>query len=126
MKKAIRDFLAPYAPEIRSLALKVRALVLDLLPDVQEQIDAPAKIIGYGFGPKYEDTICVIMPAKGWITLGFYRATELPDPDGLLQGTGKIHRHAKLKAEEDIDSPALRALLDAALDAYRRRSGGSS
>jgi hypothetical protein len=126
MKKAIREFFAPYTPEMRLLALKVRALVLDLLPDVQEQIDAPAKIIGYGFGPKYQDTICVIMPAKGWVSLGLYRATELPDPDGLLQGTGKIHRHVKLKAEQDVDSPALRALLHAALDAYRQRRGSSS
>jgi hypothetical protein len=126
MKKAIRDFLAPYSPEVRSLALKARALVLDLVPDVREQIDAPAKIIGYGFGPKYADTICVIMPAKAWVNLGFYRATELPDPDSLLEGTGKLHRHVKLRGEEDVDSPALRKLLLAALDAYKQRSGGGN
>jgi hypothetical protein len=124
MKNGIRDFLAPCSPEVRSLALKSRALVLEIIPDAQEQIDAPAKLLGYGFGPKYADTICVILLAKAWVSLGFYRATELPDPGHLLEGTGKVHRHVKLKAEKDVDSPALRALLEAALDAYRKRSGG--
>ena len=126
MKKGIREFLASYSPEVRSLALKARALVLDLVPDVQEQLDTSAKIIGYGFGPKYADTICVIMPVKAGVNLGFYRATELPDPEGLLEGTGKLHRHVKLKADQDLDCPALRTLLGAAHDAYKKRSGGSS
>jgi hypothetical protein len=126
MKKAIGEFLASYGPEVRSLALKARALVLDLLPDIQEQLDASAKIIGYGFGPKYADTICVIMPVKAGVNLGFYRATELPDPEGLLEGTGKLHRHVKLRAEEDVDCPALQALLGAALDAYKKRSTARS
>jgi hypothetical protein len=125
MKKAVRELLAPCSPEVRSLALKARALVPDLILDAQEQIDAPAKLLGYGFGPKYADTICVIMLAKAWVTLGIYRATELPDPDHLLEGTGKVHRHVKLKTEKDVESPALRALLEVALDAYRKRSGGS-
>jgi hypothetical protein len=125
-KKAIQEFLAPYSPEIRSLSLKARALALDLLSEVQEQIDCPAKIIGYGFGPKYADSICVIMPAKNWVTLAFYRGTELPDPKGLLEGNGKVHRHVKLRTEDDAESPALRALLNAALEAYRERSGRGS
>jgi hypothetical protein len=125
-KKAIQEFLAPYSPEVRSLALKARALAFDLLPEVQEQIDLPAKIICYGFGPKYADSICVIMPAKNWVTLGFYRGTDLPDPKGLLEGTGKVHRHVKLRTEEDVESPALRALLNAALEAYTQRSDRGS
>lgn len=66
------------------------------------------------------------MPAKNWVTLGFYRGTELPDPKGLLEGAGKVHRHVKLRTEEDVESPALHALLHAALEAYRKRSAGGS
>ena len=63
--------------------MKVRALVLDVIPQAIEQADSGAKIIGYGFGPKYADIVCVIMPVKSGVNLGFYRGTELPDKEGL-------------------------------------------
>ena len=124
MKKAVTEFLASYPPEIRRLAQKARSLLLEAIPGVQEQVDTSAKIIGYGFGPRYADLICVIMPVKAGVNLGFYRATELPDPEGILEGTGKLHRHVKLKSPTDVESPALRAMLGAALDAYKARSHG--
>jgi hypothetical protein len=43
------------------------------------------------------------------------RGAELPDPAGLLAGTGKRARHVKLRQMEDVEDPALRDLLDAAL-----------
>ena len=48
------------------------------------------------------------------VNLGFYRGAELPDPDGLLQGTGKRIRHVKLPAGEAVDEDALEALIVAA------------
>ncbi len=38
----------------------------------------------------------------------------LPDPDGLLQGTGKRYRHVRLTTPADVEAPALRALLESA------------
>ena len=122
MKKAVTEFLASYPPEIRRLAQKARSLLLEVIPGVQEKVDTSAKIIGYGFGPRYADLICVLMPTKAGVNLGFYRAVELPDPKRILEGTGKLHRHVKLKAEADLDSPAVRAMLKAALAAHRKRS----
>src|SRR2546425_1159958 len=122
MNKAVREFLASYSPEVRNLASKARSLILQVIPNVQEQVDKPAKIIGYGFGPKYADLICVITPTKAGVNVGFNRGTELPDPAKILEGTGKLHRHVKLKGPADVESPALRAMLDVALDAYKARS----
>lgn len=51
------------------------------------------------------------MPQAKWVNLGIYRAMELPDPHGLLQGTGKLHRHVKIHDLMDLKSPALRELL---------------
>ena len=121
MNQAMLDLLAPYSPEVRELALKTRTLVLKQVPEVQEQVDKTAKMLCYGFGPKYADSICVIMLAKEWVTLGFYRGTELPDPDALLEGKGKVHRHVKIKTEDDVKASALRKLLQEALKAYRQR-----
>jgi hypothetical protein len=121
MNQPMLDLLAPYSPEVRELALKTRTLVLKQVPEVQEQVDKTAKMLCYGFGPKYADSICVIMLAKEWVTLGFYRGTELPDPDALLEGKGKVHRHVKIKTEDDVKASALRKLLQEALKAYRQR-----
>ena len=121
MNKTVTELLAPYSQEVRDLALRVRALVLDVIPNAIEQVDSGAKIIGYGFGTKYADLICVIMPLKAGVNLGFHNAVELPDPKGLLEGTGKRHRHVKLKTVADIKAPALRALLKAGVAAKKQR-----
>jgi hypothetical protein len=120
--KGVTDFLGGYAPEVRNLALAARAFVLKAIPGAIEQVDAQARIIGYGFGPKYADTVCIIMPTKAGVNLGIAFAMELPDPQKILEGTGKLHRHVKLKQAADLEAPALKALLQAAL-ARREKAG---
>jgi hypothetical protein len=122
MSEEIDAFLAPYSPEVRELALTARALVLDVFPGAIEQIDAPAKLIGYGFARTYTDLVCVIMPLKAAVNLGFARGALLLDPAGLLAGTGKRARHVKLRSAADVEAPALRALLEAAIAASKRSS----
>jgi hypothetical protein len=41
----------------------------------------------------------------------FSKGTELPDPEGLLEGTGKRARHVKLRSIGDVDRPGVRALV---------------
>jgi len=41
----------------------------------------------------------------------------LPDPKGLLQGDGDRMRHVKLRDASEIDEPAVRALVKAAVAA---------
>ena len=59
---------------------------------------------------------CYIGPQKSWVNLGFYRGVDLPDPEGLLEGTGKGLRHVKVKKAEDIHTDTLQQLVK---DAYR-------
>ncbi|MEQ8565894.1 MAG: DUF1801 domain-containing protein [Deltaproteobacteria bacterium] len=44
---------------------------------------------------------------KAHVNVGFFRGTELSDPAGLLEGTGKFMRHVKLRPERPIDEGAL-------------------
>ena len=117
---AVKKFLERFPPDVRALALKVRAFVRTNVRGVQEQVDVPGRVIGYGFGPRYADLVCVVMPTKAGVNLGFANAVDLPDPDGLLEGTGKRQRHVKVAAEADLKKPALRALLAAAVAAKSR------
>jgi hypothetical protein len=113
----VEELLAGYSAEVRAVAEAARGLVREVLPGATEQVDMPARLIGYGTGPRMRDLVCTIMPQRGWVNLGFYRGTALPDPAGLLTGTGKVHRHVKLRTPADVADPALRALLEAAVAA---------
>ncbi len=51
---------------------------------------------------------------KAHVNVGFFQGAELPDPHGLLQGTGKFMRHVKLRPEEEVDAEALSKLIQTA------------
>lgn len=71
----------------------------------------------YGLGPKkMSEAYCYVLPYERWVNLGFFRGAELPDPDRLLEGTGAMMRHAKIRSLEAAGTPAVRALIEAALE----------
>jgi hypothetical protein len=117
----IDDFLSQYEETIYIRALKLREILLKNLPDVKEQHDIPAKMVAYCYGQKYAELICVLIPSKKGLKLGFNRGVDLPDPDGLLEGTGKISRYVVINSEKVIRSAALKGLILAAYSAYRER-----
>ena len=107
----VDGFLAHYSPGIREIALKARALIQSVIPGAIEQVDATSKIIAYGYARDYKSLICAIAPQKSYVNLMFARGAELPDPAGLLEGTGKRARHVKLKSPAEVENPAVRTLM---------------
>ncbi len=118
--KQIDAFLSQYDEQVSSNALQLREVLLANLRDITEKIDVSARMIAYCYGQKYSELICVIIPSKKGLKLGFSRGTELPDPEKLLQGNGKISRYVVIKSEEQINSPALKKLLSSALTLYKK------
>jgi hypothetical protein len=116
----IEIFLSQYNEQVYAHALKVRNILLAKLPGIIEQIDLPAKMIAYCYGQKYSELICVIIPSKKGLKLGFNRGTQLPDPDMLLEGTGRISRYVPIQSMEQINSKPLEELIDSALSAYKQ------
>lgn len=57
----------------------------------------------------------------GHINVGFFYGAFLEDPAGLLIGSGKRMRHVKLTPGRDVDSAALRGLIEAAYQDIRAR-----
>lgn len=55
------------------------------------------------------------------VNVGFFRGAELPDPYGLLEGTGKLMRHVKIRPGSPIDTDALAALIATAHADMQRR-----
>jgi hypothetical protein len=54
-------------------------------------------------------------------SVGFFHGNALPDPAGLLEGTGKRMRHVKLRMGLEVDEEALSELIAAAYDDVRER-----
>jgi hypothetical protein len=51
---------------------------------------------------------------KAHVNVGLFHGAALPDPAGLLEGSGKFMRHAKVKPGVAVDRVALEALITAA------------
>lgn len=58
---------------------------------------------------------------KAHVNIGFFRGTEIADPDGLLEGTGKLMRHVKISPGIDVDVSALTKLIEAAYNDMKGR-----
>ena len=121
MTVTIDDILAKFPEEVSSLALKLREFLLARLPEIKEQPDNAAKIIGYSYGPGYKQLISTIILSQKGVKLGFYKGGELKDPDKLLTGSGKVHKYVEIRSQQDL-SQALGNLLEQALKAYKQRT----
>jgi len=55
------------------------------------------------------------------VNVGFFLGAELPDRNGLLEGSGKFMRHVKLRPGCEIDSVALTELIKIAYVDMRKR-----
>jgi hypothetical protein len=110
------SILAGYNPEIQKLMRLSRDLIFAVLPETVEVVWQKQKTIGYGTGAKkMTEQFSWLAPASKHVTFGFYYGAELPDPEGLLEGTGKLLRHVKIRSERDLTKAALRELLDYAI-----------
>ena len=96
-------------PELRKVARALRSFVKGIVPSVKETVNSwgvPTFVAKYPF--------CFYMVGKYHVTFGFSYGTSLPDPKGLLEGTGKNIRHVKLPTVEDLKQKGLRELVRAA------------
>jgi len=121
----VDEFLALYPPVVRDIAVAARDLVAQMVPNATETVDRSARLIGYGYGPGYKNTICTLLLSQTGVKVGIARGSELSDPTHLLQGSGKVHRHVQLRSVADVANPGLKQLLEAAVAAWRERSEAS-
>lgn len=98
LRDELRTLAAEWFGRMRQCGADVRELMHDGCP-VACIADAP---FGY------------VNAFKGHVNVGFFHGAALPDPAGLLEGTGKRMRHVKLKPGLAADNTALADLIEAA------------
>ena len=119
------ELMTQSEPAMRPVATYLRRVVLDIHPQTVEVIRLGDRAATYGLGPKkMSEGYCYILPHAKWVNLGFFMGVSLPDPEGLLEGTGAKMRHIKIRSIETADKPAIRTLIGAALTERRAALGG--
>ena len=105
------DAYVTQAGKLAPVAKAVRALVKKAAAGCEEYV-SPWKTPAFDWnGP-----LCVFVVQKEHVTLAFLRGAMLSDPKGLLEGKGKGVRNLKLRTPEDVKQPAVKKLIEEAVN----------
>jgi hypothetical protein len=105
--------------EVREICRALRALVVELHPDVVEVPRAGEGAAAYGFGEKkMSEAYAYIMPQKSYANLGLFHGATMAAAHPSLEGTGAKLRHVKVRDLASVRSPAVRSVL---IDSIRER-----
>lgn len=107
---AIIDARSPAMAELTKAVLaKVRQRLrgsVEMVYDKQNSL-----VIGFCSAERASSVIVSIATYSKWINLYFFEGDTLPDPQGLLQGTGSMVRSIRVTAAADLDRPGVKALV---------------
>jgi len=113
--------IAKQSPAIAKLTRAVLAKLRPRFPGAVEMVYDKKRGMVVGFCPddRASNVINSIGVYSKWINLYFFEGDSLPDPEGLLQGTGTIVRNIRINSAEDLDMPGVKALMAEALKRAR-------
>jgi Domain of unknown function (DU1801) len=114
---AIRGFLAKYDPAIARQLRACRRTIRVRIPRGFEMVYDNYNALVFGFSPtdRASDALISVIGYPRYVSLGLLQGASVPDPDGLLHGTGNQVRGLRLAGPGDLDAPAVRALIARAL-----------
>ncbi len=118
------DIVAMTPEPLRPVTRRLRDLILSVDRDPCVVVRLGDRAATFGVGPKkMSEGYCYILPYSNWVNLGFYKGTDIDDPDGLLEGTGSKMRHIRVRSLEDCENPSLIVLIRNALQERKTALG---
>src|SRR5438105_14717595 len=84
----VATFPKGYSSQVREIAVKAREVILSVMPDAAEKVYPGWKVIQYATGADMKSVFAAISPQRERVNLGLANGVGLPDPEGLLEGTG--------------------------------------
>lgn len=114
----LAGFISKYSPAIGAQAEAALARMRAFLPGAIELVYDNYNALAIGFGPteRVGDVIFSITLFPRWVSLFFMKGASLPDPQGLLKGSGRLARHIVLEDVATLDDPAVQELMQRALE----------
>jgi hypothetical protein len=115
-------FLAKFEPRVAAYARAALTRLRKRLPGATEIVYDNYNALAIGFGPsdKASEAIFSIAVYPRWVSLFFLQGAKLPDPHGLLKGTGTKVRHIVLTEPTVLEEPRVKSLISAAMLSAKR------
>ena len=117
-EKQLAGFIAKFTPEVAGLIQAARKKMRQRLPHTVELVydNYNFFVIGYGPSEKASEAIFSLAAQAKGVGLCFLQGAGLPDPNGLLKGSGRVVRSLRLENAATLDLPGVRALMKVALE----------
>jgi hypothetical protein len=115
--KQLSGFIAKFDPAVARLIRTSRRALRARMPTAVEIVydNYNALAIGFGSTDRVSDVIVSLAAYARGVNLYFMYGARLPDPQGLLKGSGNQGRHVPLQTARNVERPEVEALLDAAV-----------
>lgn len=110
-------FLSRFSPEIVALVKRCLLKLRRTFPGSYQLVYdySNSLVVAFGTSERGYEAIVALAVFPRWVRLYFGDAKALPDPKGLLEGSGARVRSVTLKAASDLDHRDMRALIKAAI-----------
>src|SRR5690349_5285174 len=116
-EKQLASFIAKFTPQMAKRIRAARAKMRKRMPQAVEMVydNYNFFVIGYGPSDKAGEAIFSIAAQAKGVSLCFLQGAKLPDPKGLLRGSGNVVRNIRLDDDDTLDQPDVESLIATAL-----------
>jgi hypothetical protein len=105
--------LASHSADVQAAARTVIGVILEEAPGAVVTFDRGDGLLAIGWGSGRRDFLFALIPHAGWLNVQLADGALLPDPTGIVEGTGKRIRHVKVRSGEAATRPDLREVVRA-------------
>jgi Domain of unknown function (DU1801) len=116
-ERQLAGFINKFDSKNAALIRSVRKALRKRLPSANELVydNYNFFVIGYCSTERPSDCIVSIAAAANGVGLSFYYGASLPDPHGLLVGSGSQNRFIRIESVSTLAHPAVEELIAAAI-----------
>jgi hypothetical protein len=113
----VTSFIAKFDPAVAALIRSSRSAMRKRMPTALELVydNYNFFVIGYSSTERASDCVVSLACGANGVSLSFYHGASLPDPDGVLLGSGTQNRFVRLESAKTLSTPAVERLIAAAL-----------
>ena len=116
-ERRLAGFIGKFEPKMQTLIRSVRRALRRRLPAANELVwdNYNFFVIGYSATERPSDSVVALAAASNGVGLSFYRGSTLPDPHGILLGSGAQNRFIRLPSASVLARPEVETLIAAAV-----------